>query len=79
MSVALIIAYYIAGMFVTYLLDIMLCWLEYSEYDFLTYLFGGEYNTLGDNKMNTFAILFWFIYIWLLIGGIISNLCRRRK
>lgn len=64
MNVVLIIAYYIAGMFMTYLLDIMLCWLEYSEYDFLTYLFGGEYNTLGDKK-NEYLCHIVLVYLYM--------------
>lgn len=79
MNIVLILVGYVAGLCLTYILDVVLCWLEFSEYDFLTYVFGGEYEELGNKVMNTMSLIFWFIYIWFVIIGLVIHFCKRKK
>ena len=58
MNIVLILVGYVAGLCLTCILDVVLCWLEFSEYDFLTYVFGGEYEELGNKVMNTISLIF---------------------
>lgn len=72
----IMILVYFCGLALTYAFDMVLIWLEYSDKDFKEFMLSNEYD---EYKMDTLELLFWFIYIWLLIGGLVTYFLRRNK